>query len=83
MSFEQHRESLRNALLAVLFLRAKLRAETGAVPAEIQQRIDELSGALGDCTIAINRLRTRRAIEQVGERANHALAAAEVELSLG
>ncbi len=81
MSLDHHHQALRDALLAVLFIRAKLRAELGAVPVEIQRRVTELVAALGECTAAMQRQRTARAVEQASERAAEALAGAEVELS--
>ena len=73
---------LRAALRSILYLRAKLRAQTGAVPTDIQARIAELSAALAQAAAVREEQSIRRAIELADDRASTALAAAEVEVLL-
>ena len=81
-SYEEQQKSLRDALKALLFLRAKASAETGIVPSEIAEQLSRLQRALLHCAEQLDLLRRRALVERVNQRADLALAHVEVEMAL-
>lgn len=82
MNVAEHCARVRDALRVVLFVRARVRAQTGQVPVQVQARVHELMKALADCTSAVEEQQRRAAIEMADESAAQALAALEVERAL-
>ena len=81
-SHEEQRDSLREALAALLFLRAKATAETGNAPAEIATQLQRLKHALCGCSERLLDLQRERLTARATSRADIALAQVEVEQAL-
>jgi hypothetical protein len=79
---EEQRDALREALAALLFLRAKSTAETGTVPAELRKQLRRLQHALCGCSERLIKLQHERLTVMATSRADAALARLEVEQAL-
>jgi hypothetical protein len=73
-----NQRALRDAMLALFYLRAKHDAEAGEVPPTLTRRIQDLSDALLRSAAAMNRLRNQRLLDDATNRSDEALAEAEV-----